>query len=44
MNERQRLIASDGAFTRPSRVLAAIPDELRVGRSAGAPHSIIEEL
>jgi len=44
MNELQRLIASDGAFTPPSRLLDAIPNEISAVRPAGVPHSIIEEL
>ncbi len=44
VNELQRLITSNGAFTPPLRVLDAIPPEFWNSRPAGVPHSIAEEL
>jgi len=44
MNELQRLIASNGAFTPPLRIMDAIPSESRGARPAGVTHSIAEEL
>lgn len=44
MNELQKLISSDGAFTPPLRILDAIPHSLRTERPEFLPHSIVEEL
>ncbi len=44
MNELQRLLTSDGAFTPPRRIFKEIPGDLRHARPAGVAHSIAEEL
>jgi uncharacterized damage-inducible protein DinB len=44
MNELQRLIGSNGAFTPPLRLVDEIPPEFWNARPAGVPHSIAEEL
>ena len=44
MNEFQRVIASNGAFAPPHRILEAIPEALRTQRPPRTPHSIVEEL
>jgi uncharacterized damage-inducible protein DinB len=44
VNELQRLISSNGAFTPPLRIVDAIAPEFWNARPAGVPHSIAEEL
>jgi uncharacterized damage-inducible protein DinB len=44
LNELQRLLTQNAAFTPPSRILAALPPETRTARPPGVTHSIAEEL
>jgi uncharacterized damage-inducible protein DinB len=44
MNELQRLLLHNAAFTPPPRIVAAVPREMRTQRPHHAPHSIVEEL
>ena len=44
LNEFQRLLVANAAFTPPARVVKGVPNSIVTVRPAGAPHSIAEEL